>query len=260
MHNFQIDTLTVTVAPDALSMGAEAARAAVQVMREAVAQRGSCRAIFASANSQLPLFDQLQTMDVPWESLEVLHMDEYIGLSPAHPASFSGFLHTHLLRGRTVRAFHRIDGMNPSPLAACANYDQVLRSGPIDLCCLGIGENGHLAFNEPDQADFDDPVSLKVVRLDPVSRQQQVGEGHFPDLASVPTHAITLTVPALLSAGRVIGVVPDTRKANALRNTLYGEIDPMVPATALRRSSQAHLFVDLPAASLLPDLPSVVIS
>jgi glucosamine-6-phosphate deaminase len=164
---------------------------------------------------------------MPWEAVNVFHMDEYVDLPPGHPASFPAFLQRHLLDHVQVKAFFPVPGGAAGPsagsgqaaAAACRQYETLLRDHPADLCALGIGENGHLAFNDPPYADFDDPLWVKVVELDQRSRRQQVGEGHFGGLDEVPTHAITVTIPALLSARRVLAIVPEAR--NIVLNPLH---------------------------------------
>ncbi len=146
-------------------------------------------------------------------------------------------------------AFYPVPGRPANVEAACRGYELLLRAHPADLCCLGIGENGHLAFNDPPVADFNDPVWVKVVPLDEASRRQQVGEGHFPSLATVPTHALTLTIPALRAAKKMLCIVPEKRKAEAVRKTLLGPITTACPASILRQTPHCHLFLDRDSAS-----------
>lgn len=252
MHR-RFGSLTVILHPDTRSMGRAAAEEAAAALRAGIAERGRARAIFAAANSQLPLFAALRELtDVDWPRVEAFHMDEYRGLDGAHPASFRSFLEWHLVSPLGIRAFHHIDGTPDATEATIRDYTARLAAAPIDLCCMGIGENGHLAFNDPPVADFADPMTLKVVPLDPASRHQQVGEGHFADLDAVPTHALTLTIPALLGARRVVAVVPDARKANAVTAALLGPITPSCPASVLRTIGHATLHLDPAAAGHLP--------
>jgi glucosamine-6-phosphate deaminase len=184
-------------------------------------------------------------------------MDEYIDLEPGHPASFPAFLRRHFLDHLqpAVGAFYPVPGRRSDVEAACREYESLLRTHPADLCALGIGENGHIAFNDPPFADFNDPVWVKVVKLDEKSRRQQTGEGHFPDLESVPTHAITLTIPALLAARKVLAIVPEGRKALAVQRSLRGPIEPGCPASILRHAAHAHLYLDRDsAASTFPNV------
>jgi len=249
----RFDRLTVVVHADAHRMGRAAAEEAATALRTGIAERGRARAIFAAANSQLPLFAALRELtDVDWPRVEAFHMDEYLGLDGGHPASFRSFLERHLVSPLGIGTFHRIDGTAGAAEATVRDYAARLAAAPIDLCCMGIGENGHLAFNDPPVADFADPLTLKVVPLDPASRQQQVGEGHFADLEAVPTHALTLTIPALLGARRIVVVVPDARKASAVTAALLGPITPFCPASVLRTIDHATLHLDPAAAGHLP--------
>ena len=177
-------------------------------------------------------------------------MDEYVGLAPGHTASFPAFLQHHLLNHIPApAAFHPVIAREGHLETDCADYANLLRAHPADFCAMGIGENGHIAFNDPPFAEFDDPVWVKVVQMDVVSRQQQVGEGHFGGLDEVPTHAITLTIPALLAAKRVLCIVPEARKANAVYDTLHGPITEACPASIMRQKPHVHLYLDAEAAA-----------
>jgi glucosamine-6-phosphate deaminase len=205
--------------------------------------------ILATGNSQLTFLQALRAdRSIPWPKVNVFHMDEYVGLDPNHPASFPLFLKRHLLDHFTARAFFPVPGGSPEQKQACRDYEELLRAHPADLCALGYGENGHLAFNDPPYADFDDPVWVKLVKLDEVSRRQQVGEGHFPSIDAVPTHAMTLTIPALLSARHVLSIVPEARKAAAVARALCGPISEDCPGSVLRRVPHAHLLLDKDSA------------
>ena len=198
-----------------------------------------------------------------WSKVNFFHMDEYINLEPGHPASFPTFLHRHFLDHLqpAAGAFFPVPGeqketgVHPEMPDGCQKYESLLRAYPADLCALGIGENGHLAFNDPPYADFNDPIWVKVVQLDEASRRQQTGEGHFPNLESVPTHAITLTIPALLAARKVLAIVPEARKAPAVQRSLQGPIEENCPASILRQTAHAHLYLDRDSAGLA--FPSV---
>jgi len=184
---------------------------------------------------------------IDWQKVNVFHMDEYVGIDPAHPASFPLFLRQHILDAVKPGKFYPVPGQARDVEAACREYEALLKAHPADLCAMGIGENGHIAFNDPPYADFDDPVWVKVVKLDERSRRQQVGEGHFPNLAAVPTHAITLTIPVLLSAKRILCIVPEARKAEAVEKSLLGPITEDCPASILRQVGHAHLLLDAAA-------------
>lgn len=227
------------------AMAQRAAAQACQVIRDAVEARGVANAMFATGNSQLAFVAALAEMDVPWPQVVAFHMDEYVGLGPDHPASFQRWIRARIPAPTT----HYLDGL-ADPSGECHRYAALLRAHPLDLCCLGIGENGHLAFNDPPVADFDDPLDVKVVTLDRACRMQQVGEGHFASYDDVPAEAITVTVPALLRATTVIAVVPDARKAVPVRDALEGPLTTACPASALR-TANATVYLDDASASLL---------
>lgn len=244
--------LLTEIHPDAEALGAAAARFAATIIRDAIEQRGKARVLLATGNSQLAFLTALRnTEDIAWEQVELFHLDEYIGINAEHSASFRKYLHQHFIDHITPLAFHEIRGDAEDPEAECERYTALLQEGNTDLSCIGIGENGHLAFNDPPFAKFADPKLVKIVELDEISRRQQVGEGHFPDMDSVPTHAITLTIPALLDATAVQVVVPEARKAQAVRSALLGPITEDCPASVLRETAQARLFLDRESAGLL---------
>jgi glucosamine-6-phosphate deaminase len=232
------------------ALGAAAAAEAAEIIRAAVAARGVANIIVATGNSQLTFLAALRALpDVPWAAVNVFHMDEYVNLPPGHPASFPAFLRRHLLDYVQVKAFFPVPGVTADVEAACSQYEALLRSHPADLCACGIGENGHLAFNDPPYADFDDPVWVKVVELDERSRRQQVGEGHFRSVDEMPTHAITVTIPGLLAAKRVLVIVPEARKAEAVARSLLGPVTEDCPGSILRQAPHAHLFLDSESAA-----------
>jgi glucosamine-6-phosphate deaminase len=241
----------VHVHPDLDALAAAAAADASAALRRAVAERGVAHAMFATGNSQLAFVDALVAReDVPWADTVVFHMDEYIGVGPDHPAGFRRWIRERIVDRVRPRAAHYIDGL-AEPGAECERYADLLASHPLDLCCLGIGENGHLAFNDPPVADFDDPLDVKVVDLDPACRLQQVHEGHFPTVDDVPARAMTVTIPALLRAGHVLAVVPEARKAASVAAALLGPVSTGCPASALRGESRATLHLDPGSAGLL---------
>jgi glucosamine-6-phosphate deaminase len=242
----------VVVHPDVTGMARAAADQAAEVMRAAVQARGVANVMFATGNSQLAFIDTLvaRTPAVPWADTVVFHMDEYVGVGPDHPAGFQRWIRERIVEPTSPRAAHYVDGLG-DPDEACARYSDLLAHHPLDLCCLGIGENGHLAFNDPGVADFDDPLDVKVVELDTACRQQQVNEGHFPDMASVPSHALTVTIPALLRASRVMAIVPEARKAEPVRAALTGPISADCPASALQTTAQATVYLEPESARLL---------
>ncbi len=246
-----IDALPISVYASNLQVGQAAAAETAAFLQQTLQARGRANVILATGNSQFTFLEALRcTHDIDWSKINIFHMDEYIGLKPDHPASFPAFLRRHFLDHLRppAGAFFPVPGQRGE--AGCREYEDLLRAHPCDLCALGIGENGHIAFNDPPYADFNDPVWVKVVQLDVASRRQQVGEGHFPDLDSVPTHAITLTIPVLLSARKVLAIVPEGRKALAVQRALYGSIETDCPASVLRRAAHAHLYLDRDSAAL----------
>lgn len=252
MRTLTVDSLTVDIHDDPSALARAAAEEAAATLRKAVAARGVANAMFATGNSQLAFVETLvgATADVPWADTVVFHMDEYVGVGPDHSAGFCRWIRERIGEPARPKAVHYIDGM-ADPAQECVRYAALLADHPLDLCALGIGENGHLAFNDPGVADFSDPLDVKVVALDEACRRQQVSEGHFPDLASVPALALTVTVPALLRAGRVLAVVPEARKAEPVRTALTGPISTACPASALRTAANAVLHLEPASAALL---------
>jgi glucosamine-6-phosphate deaminase len=187
-----------------------------------------------------------------WARVVVFHMDDYVGLNGRHPQSFRHYLKIHFLDHVAVAEFNPIRGEATNAEAETARYSALLTAAPIDIISMGIGENGHIAFNDPPVADFNDRQLIKVVELDPVCRQQQVNDGCFPTLADVPRHAFSLTLPVFASAGLLCCIVPTIRKANAVRDTFTAPVGPACPSTLLRTHSRAELFVDEAAASEIP--------
>lgn len=246
------DQLPVAVYESNEAMGRAAALDARDLINRAIAEKGAANIILATGNSQLTFLQALRSLEgVDWPKVTVFHMDEYLGISPDHPASFPLFLQKHFLSYVSVAAFHPVPNNPDDVEAACRTYEALLRAHPADLVALGWGENGHIAFNDPPYALFDDPVWVKVVKLAQASRKQQVGEGHFGSLDEVPTHAITLTIPALLAPKAVLCIVPEARKAEAVRACLTEPISQDRPGSILRRVGHARLYLDPDSASKL---------
>ena len=251
-RELHVEALTVRVDRDLAEMARDAAAAAALALRTAIAERGEANVMLATGNSQLAFLAELvEVPGIAWESVRAFHMDEYVGLPPTHPASFQRYMRERVAARLPVREFHYLAGDAPDPEAEATRYETLLRAHPLDLCCAGIGENGHLAFNDPPVADFDDPRDVKVVALEPESRRQQVGEGHFATIDDVPTHAITVTIPALLRARRVLVIVPESRKAVPVRDALEGPVTTACPASVLRRQPNATLYLDADSSALL---------
>lgn len=238
-----VDALTVLIYGSEADLGRAAAVRAAERLRQAVADRGSARAVLATGNSQLAFTSALGDQEIPWQDVVVFHMDEYVGIGEDHPASFRRWMRERVA-GPFGASMEYIIGDADDAQAECDRYERLLRAEPLDLVCMGIGENGHLAFNEPDVADFDDERWVRIIELSDRSRVQQVGEGHFPGVEDVPQHAISLTIPALLSARQVQVCAPEARKAQAVAAALHDPVSPSCPATALRTAGQAVLFLE----------------
>jgi glucosamine-6-phosphate deaminase len=206
----------------------------------------------ATGNSQFDFMTALVEIDrIEWPRVEIFHMDEYVGLPEQHPASFRLWIKRRLEDRVSLGAANYICGDAQDIAAEIARYSALLAAAPIDCAFVGFGENGHIAFNDPPSADFRDPVALKVVELDPTCRQQQVGEGHFPEVGSVPRTAITVTCSCLFAADAWVCCVPEARKARAVRDALLGPISPSCPASLVRLHSSTWVFLDEESASLL---------
>jgi len=249
---FQVEALSVRVCERLEDLAVAAAHAAHECLREAVSRQGQAAAILASAAAQVKFLEVLTSLTgLDWSRVTLFHMDEYLGISDQHPASFRRFLREHVVRRVKPKTCHYLAGDAPEPIQECDRYAGLLRAQPIDLCCLGIGENGHVAFNDPPVADFNDPRAVKIVKLDEACRRQQVGEGAFPNFDAVPQYALTLTIPTLCAAKRLICVVPERRKAQAVKDALRGPMPTTCPASILRRQPHATLYLDAESASLL---------
>jgi glucosamine-6-phosphate deaminase len=248
--------LAVEIHPDRATLGRAAGEAVADRLRSVLERQGSARVIFACAPSQdeflaaLIAASRSPKRGFDWSRVTAFHMDDYVGFAADHPQSFRRYLRSHLLDHIAVGAFHPLPAELP-PALACERYAALLAAAPIDLICLGIGENGHLAFNDPPVADFDDPALVKVVALDEACRRQQVNDGCFPTLADVPTHALTLTLPVFRDARRLSVHVPGPRKAAAVRATIRDSRTTACPATLLRDHPDATLYVDVAAATAL---------
>ncbi|WP_427896133.1 6-phosphogluconolactonase [Kribbella sp. GL6] len=249
--SFAVDELSVEVHPSEAEAGRAAAGFTAATVNAAVRARGAARVVMATGNSQLAFVRALADVDIPWDRVTVFHMDEYIGIDDQHPASFRRWIREQLAVPFQPAHVEYIRPDQDDPERECRRYEELLRSAPLDLTCMGIGENGHLAFNEPGVADFADERWTRVIELTPESRGQQVGEGHFPDVGAVPPTAISVTIPGLLSASVVQVVVPERRKAAAVARALGGPVDNTCPASILQRHAHARLFLDESSASLV---------
>jgi glucosamine-6-phosphate deaminase len=246
------DRLQVEVYPDRGALGRAAAEAVGACLRQLLGRFGRVRVAFAAAPSQEEFLAALVLQPgIAWERVVAFHLDDYVGLPAEAPQRFVHWLAPRLFDRLPFAAVHRIDGTAADPEAEARRYEALLRAQPLHVVCLGIGENGHLAFNDPPVADFADPRLVKVVELDDRCRLQQVHDGAFATLEAVPRRAITLTVPAILGARRIFAVVPAAAKAEAVRAALLGPVATSCPASILRRHAAARLFLDVQSAALL---------
>ena len=249
-----VDQLHVNIYDDVGALARAAARDAADALLGAIAARGEANVMLATGNSQLVFLAELVTYtDVDWGRVAAFHMDEYVDLPPTHSASFQRYMRERVAANVPFKEFHYLQGDTGDAEAEARRYADLLHTHPLDLCCCGIGENGHLAFNDPPVADFDDPLDVKIVALEPASRRQQVAEGHFATIDDVPARAITVTIPALLRARRVLAIVPEERKATAVNAALEGPISTACPASYLRTQPQATLYLDDESASQLAE-------
>src|SRR5579864_1738198 len=236
---------------DKPSLGRAAADQAATAIRRAIAARGQARIIAATAASQLEFLAALtQEPGIDWSKVEVFHLDEYIGLPITHPGSFRKMLMEQLVKKTGIKRYHLLEGDAADPAVAVREVGKQLASAPIDIAFLGIGENGHIAFNDP-PANFTTEEPYIIVNLDEACRRQQEGEGWFADISQVPQRAISMSPRQILKAKELLVIVPDKRKAQAVKACLEGEISPMAPASILRRHANATLYLDRDSASLL---------
>ncbi len=218
----------------------------------AIAARGEANVMVATGNSQFAFYEALYAEKIDWANVRCFHIDEYVGVDASHPASFVRYLQERLVAHLHPREFHGLTGDAPNAHAEAARYAALLAAHPLDVCVLGIGENGHLGFNDPPPlggADFGDSKLVKVVTLDEACRLQQVGEGHFVNLAAVPTEALTATIPCMLGAVRVIAVVPELRKAAIVARSLTDTVSEACPASILRTRANVAMYLDADSAS-----------
>src|SRR5579864_3121616 len=244
---------------DKPSLGRAAADQAATAIRRAIAARGQARIIAATAASQLEFLAALtQEPGIDWTKVEAFHLDEYIGLPITHPGSFRKMLVEQLVSKTGIKRYHLLEGDAADPARVLREVGKDLSSAPIDIAFLGIGENAHIAFNDP-PADFDTEEPYIIVTLDEACRQQQVGEAWFADISQVPKRAMSMSARQILKAREILAVVPDKRKAQAVKACVEGEISPMAPASILRRHPNATLYLDQASASLLgPTLQSAL--
>ncbi|MCA9129093.1 MAG: glucosamine-6-phosphate deaminase [Planctomycetales bacterium] len=242
--------MKIVIAPDRTTLGSFAAKQAAITLRRVLQAQPECNVVIATGSSQFEVLESLvQQPDVDWSRVNGFHLDEYLGIDKTHSASFCGYLAARFVDRLPLKSFYYLDGtLPPEQLRMSASV--AISDRTIDLVMCGIGENGHLAFNDP-PADFETQDPYLIVELDEACRKQQVGEGWFDSLASVPTQAISMSIHQILKASKIICSVPDRRKAEAVKASLEGEISPNMPASALRRHADVTLLLDSSSASLL---------
>lgn len=251
--------MLIKVFDDKVTLGRAAAEQAATAIRRAISARGEARIIAATAASQLEFLDALtKSPGIDWAKVEAFHLDEYIGLPITHPGSFRKMLMEQLVNKTGIQRYHLLAGDASDPAAGVRETGKQLASVPIDIAFLGIGENGHIAFNDP-PADFNTEEPYIIVDLDEACRNQQVGEAWFADISQVPRQAISMSAKQILKAKEILAVVPDKRKAQAVKACFEGEIGPMAPASILRRHPNATIYLDANSASMLgPGLKNVL--
>ena len=242
--------MIIKIFPSKAELAQAAAKQAATTLREAIAQRGGVRIIAATGASQFEFLDELTKQpDIDWKKVEMFHLDEYVGLSEEAPASFCRYLRERLIDKVGIERYHLLDGTQ-SPAAVIARVSAEIRKAPIDLAFAGVGENGHLAFNDP-PADFDTDEAYIVANLDEACRRQQLGEGWFPTIADVPKQALSMTVKQLMKAKEILVMCPDARKAKAIGDCFNGGVSNMAPASILQRHANATIYLDKDSAALL---------
>lgn len=246
--------LKVHILPTRKEMGEQAGKRIEEIINAAIRENGEARVIFASAPSQNEMLNYLKGAAIDWSKVVGFHMDEYVGIDKNAPQSFTKFLEERLIQYVPIGKWYPFGGTTPSVEEDLAIYTKLLNEKPIDLVILGIGENGHLAFNDPAFCDFHDPLTVKVVSLDEVCRNQQVNDGCFERLEDVPKEALTITIPPLLKCRKKVAVVPGPTKRSAIKNTLLGEITENCPASILRKTPNSELYVDYDSYMLIEEL------
>ena len=244
MREFDSERLNVKVYDTRKEMGEAAAKDIVECINKLLDEKEEISMIFAAAPSQNDMLQSLCKYVLPWERIRAFHMDEYIGLSDDAPQRFATYLNEHIFDKVGFKEVNLIKASSTDAQEECNRYSELLKKYPVDIVCLGIGENGHIAFNDPHVAHFDDTALVKVVDLDQKCRMQQVNDGCFKSIDDVPKYALTLTIPALTSAAHMFCVVPASTKAQAVKDTVFGEIGEWCPATVMRKHPHAVLYCD----------------
>jgi len=247
-----VDKLKVKILPNRKEMGKISHEDFAETVKKLLKEKETISIIFAAAPSQNDFLERITSdKDIDYTKIIAYHMDEYIGLPKNHEAGFGNFLNRSLFSKCPFKEVHYINGNTKSPEEECERYSKLLNSTHIDIVCMGVGQNGHIAFNDPAEADFNDPNTVKVVKLDEICRQQQVNDGCFKNINEVPKHAFTVTIPALMKADYHFCIVPTKLKANAIKKMLEETISKDCPASILRTKINSILYLDADAASLL---------
>ncbi len=247
----KVEKLPVYIFSSREEMGKSAAIDAANRINAVIAQKGEANVVFAAAPSQNDLLENLLKQNIDWTKVRAFHQDEYVGISADEPAGFGNFLDRAIFKKVPFMECHYLLCGADEAEQKCVEYSELLQKYPIDLIFLGIGENGHLAFNDPAVADFNDPKVVKIVDLDNVCRQQQVNDGCFATIDDVPKQAMTLTMSYIMAIPEAICVVPTSRKANAVARALSNEVTTECPASILKRHANAALYLDCDSASLI---------
>ncbi len=243
------DNLVANVYENVREAGSSAAQFVAEELNQAIRKRGKANLILATGASQFLFLEALQRQSISWDKITVFHLDEYKGMPETHPASFRKYLKERILAIVKPFKVYYLEGDAKDIDAEMARYERLLKENPVDVACVGIGENGHIAFNDPPVADFNDPRWVKVVQLDEACRTQQLGEGWFANLDEVPREALSLTIPAIMASAVISCAVPDLRKAQAVYDTMNAEISTDFPSTILRQHPRTRLFLDNQSAS-----------
>lgn len=251
MKTLRIDKLNIAIYEQKSEMALAAAEHVAAIIADAIREKGAANVILATGASQFEFVEYLKSMPLEWSAITVFHLDEYKGMAISHPASFRKYLKERILDQVQPARVYYLAGDAADIEAETRRYEELLRTHDMAVACIGIGENGHIAFNDPPVADFADPRLVKVVELDEACRRQQLGEGWFPTLADVPTHALSLTIPAIMRCQAISCVVPDQRKAEAVYKALYGPVATSCPASILRQHHNTTLFLEPDSASRL---------
>ena len=251
VKDFKVDALRVRVFSSRNEMGQCAGLEAAKAINDVIAKKGFANVMFAAAPSQNETLATLCAQNVDWSKVNAFHMDEYVGLDPKHPAGFRNFLKAAIFDKFAFKSVNLINGNASNLEDELARYTDLLKKYPLDVCLCGVGENGHIAFNDPSVADFKDSALIKIVKLEEKCRMQQVHYGCFNDISEVPTHAFTVTIPGMTSSDCMLCTVPAITKAEASKHMLNDEVSEACPATILRQHKDARLYLDPDSASLL---------